>query len=206
MLLIKCYKNIFSFLRIDLKFILFVLLFLTETLVYSLVNSKADISQYLSYYEENRPQYESLFSFIFFENMQAMLQPISFGFIPFFLGTIFHSVMGASIIITSCKHILLEISVGTFIIGILPHGIFEIPAMVLSVILSSIISKEITLALLSFVTKKNFDNPKAIFYENGLKETAVFAAETIIFILIPLVFLGAFTEIFVTGHVLEIVM
>ena len=76
--------------------------------------------------------------------------------------------------------------------------------MVLSVILSSIISKEITLALLSFVTKKKFDNPKAIFYGNGLKETAIFVAESLAFVVIPLIFIGAFVESFITWWILEI--
>jgi hypothetical protein len=70
--------------------------------------------------------------------------------------------------------------------------------MVFSVILSSIISKEITLALLSFVTKKKFDNPKAIFIKQGIKETAIFVAESLAFIVAPLVFAGAFVESFVT--------
>jgi stage II sporulation protein M len=132
-----------------------------------------------------------------------MLPAIIMGTVPFFLGTLFCTYSTVHSLVIAFKYIISSLPIETILAGTIPHGIFEIPAIIFSMILSAIISKEITLAILSFVTKKKFDNPKSILYRNGLKETSIFAVETIILILIPLVFLGALTEAFVTGRILE---
>lgn len=203
MFFLRIYKNIFSYLVANKKLVFITLLFIAESIVYCLINSEADISSYLAYHDENRPQYGTLFSFILFENTQAMLPAIIMGTVPFFLGTLFCTYSTVHSLVIALKYIISSLPIETILAGTLPHGIFEIPAIIFSMIFSAIISKEITLAILSFVTKKKFDNPKSILYRNGLKETAVFAVETIFLILIPLVFLGALTEAFVTGRILE---
>ncbi len=136
--------------------------------------------------------------------MQALFQTVYMGFVPFFLGSLFHLFFAADSFVAMFRYVITETSVSALIIGILPHGIFEFPAMIFSVILGAIISKEITLFLLSLVTTKRFDNPKSIFRRHGLKETAIFVAESLAFVVIPLVFIGAFVESFITGWILEI--
>ena len=199
----KIYRNICSYLRSDFLFILTVLLVIATCVAHRIVNSDTDISLYLAYYKANRPLYESGFSFIFFENMRAMFQTVYMGLIPFFLGSFFHLFVSADFLVASFKYIIAETSVSTLIIGILPHGIFEIPAMFFSVILGAIISKEITLLLLSLVTRKKFDNSESVLHRHGFKETVVFAAESFVFAILPLVFVGAFVETFITEWVFE---
>ncbi len=197
------YKNIFSYFRKDWRFLLIVILAIIECTVFCILKSEADIAQYLAYYETNRPQYDNMLSFIFFENLQATFPEIVSGFFPFFIGTFFVLYLIINSLVISFKYILTIVPVGTLIAGTLPHGIFEIPAILLSIMLSAIISKEVTLTLLSFITKKKFDNPKAVFIRHGIKETAVFIVESLVFVVIPLVFLGAFVETFITGRILE---
>lgn len=197
------YRNIYSCLRSDFLFILTVLLSVATYIAHRIVRSDTDISQYLAYYEACRPLYDNTFSFIFFENMQAMLQTVCIVLIPFFLGSLFCLFFTADSLVASLKYIIAETSVSTLIIGTLPHGIFEIPAMIFSVILGAIISKELTLFLLSVITKKKFDNPKFVLHRNGIGKTAVFVLESMVFVLLPLVFSGAFAETFITGRIPE---
>lgn len=199
----KVYRNIYSYLRSDFLFILTVLLSIATFVTHRIVRSDMDISRYLAYLAETRPLYESELSFIFFENLQAMFQTVYMGFIPFFLGSFFHLFFAADSLVASFRFILAEFPLETVIIGILPHGIFEFPAMIFSVILGAIISKEITLFLLSIVTRKKFDNPESVLHRHGLKEMALFIAESFVFVLIPVVFIGAFVETFITGWVFE---
>ena len=203
MFFLRIYKNIFSYLVANKKLIFITLLFIAESIVYCLINSEADISSYLAYHDETRPQYGTLFSFILFENTQAMLPTIIMGTVPFFLGTLFCTYSTVHSLVIAFKYIISSLPIETILAGTLPHGIFEIPAIIFSMILSAIISKEITLAILSFITKKKFDNSKAIFYRNGLKETAIFVAKSLVFVILPLVFIGAFVETFITGRIIE---
>ena len=203
MFILNIYKNIFSFLRSNRKLVFITLLFIAESIVFCLLNCKADISRYMSYYNAARPQYSDLFSFILVKNMQAMLMTVLIGTIPLFIGIMFNSYLTVRSLTVVCKYAVAETSAVTVLASTLPHGIFEIPAIIFSVILGVIISKEITLFLLSFVVRKKFDDPESVFHRHGLKETAVFCFESIVFVIVPLVFIGAFTETFVTGWVVE---
>lgn len=206
MFILNIYKNIFSFLRSNRKLVFITLLFIAESIVFCLLNCEADISRYMSYYNAARPQYSDLFSFILVKNMQTMLMTVLIGTIPLFIGTMFNSYLTVRSLTVVCKYAVAETSVVTVLASTLPHGAFEIPATIFSIILSAIISKEITLFLLSLIARKKFDDPESVFYRHGLKETAVFCFESLVFVVLPLILLGALTETFVTGWVVEWVL
>ena len=199
----KIYKNIFSYFRRDRKFILLALFMIAVFIFFCAVRSEADISQYLTVLETERPLYKNDFSFIFFENLKTSLATVLLGTVPCFMGAAFQLYLVTDMLASAFRYFLASVPSGTLIAGTLPHGIFEIPAILLSFLLSVIISKEITLCLLSTLSKESFDNTDSFLFRQGFKETAIFVAESLVFVVIPLIFIGAFVESFVTGWIIE---
>ncbi len=202
-LISKIYKTIFSYFRRDLKFILLALFMITVFIFFCAIRSEANISQYLTVLETEHSLYESDFSFIFFENFKTLLATVLLGTVPCFMGTAIQLYLVTDLLASAFRYFLSSVSFGTLIAGTLPHGIFEIPAIVFSFLLSVIISKEITLCLFSALSKESFDNTDSFLFRQGFKETAIFVAESLPFVVIPLVFIGAFVESFVTGWIIE---
>ena len=77
--------------------------------------------------------------------------------------------------------------------------------LIFCIIIAAILSKELTLFILSLVTKKKFNNPKSILHKYGLKKTIIFFAESFVFMVIPLILLGAIMERTVTPWVMEMI-
>ena len=51
-------------------------------------------------------------------------------------------------------------------------------------------------------SKESFDNTDSFLFRQGFKETAIFVAESLVFVVTPLIFIGAFVESFVTGWII----
>ena len=199
------YKHIFSHLLSNAKFLFFIFLVLAELIIYCIINCDADISQYIEYTEITMPEYKNLFSFIFFENLKSSAKLALTGFIPLFLGILADTFLTAYSLTSSMKFILNEFSADYVFLSLLPHGIFEMSGLIFCIIFAVILSKELTLFLLSVIMKKKFDNPKAIFHQDGLKETIAFFAESFVLVVTPLILLGAIMECTVTPWVMEII-
>lgn len=201
----KIYYDIFHFLQRNAKFLFFVFLVLAELIIYCIINCDADISQYLEYTEITMPEYKNLFSFIFFENLKSSAKLALTGVIPFFLGILADTFLTAYGLTSSIKFILGEFPANYVFLSLLPHGIFEMSGLNFCIILAAILSKELTLFLLSLVTKRKFDNPRAILHQDGLKKTMIFFAESFAFVVTPLILLGAIMECTITPWVMEII-
>ena len=204
-MILKFYCNIFSHLRSNAKFLFFIFLILAELIIYCIINCDADISQYLEYTEITMPEYKNLFSFIFFENLKSSAKLALTGFIPFFLGILADTFLTAYSLTSSIKFILGEFPANYVFLSLLPHGLFEMSGLIFCIIISAVLSKELTLFLLSFITKKKFDNPKAVLHQNGLKKTIIFFSESFVFVVTPLILLGAIMECTITSWVMEII-
>ena len=111
---------------------------------------------------------------IFFENLKSSAKLALTGFIPFFLGILADTFLTAYGLTSSIKFILGEFPANYVFLSLLPHGLFEMSGLIFCIILAAILSKELTLFLLSLVTKRKFDNPRAILHQDGLKKTIIF--------------------------------
>jgi len=129
----------------------------------------------------------SLWFWIFINNLWAGGLTIAAGFIPFLFLPIFSLLSNATIVgLIGAVYQIDGVGWIPFLAGILPHGIIEIPALILSVTLGV----HICYVLVKTVTKKNF---------KGELKQAILASLQIFFLwIIPLFIVAAFIESFMT--------
>ena len=84
----------------------------------------------------------------------------------------------------------LGLPIGTMIAGILPHGIFEIPALIMAISLGIYVCKGITMRIL----KKR---------EGSLREDLADAGRFLALIILPLIITAAVIEAYITPLVIE---
>ncbi len=131
------------------------------------------------------------FSLLFANNLSASLYIIGYGLIPFLFLPIFAVLLNAAIVgIVGALSLSSGLSVVAFVMGILPHGIFEIPAICLAAALGCTLCKDIMNVVLNTKERPPF---KSLVYEK-LKLLAL--------IVIPLLLVAAVIEAYVTANIM----
>ncbi|WKY44503.1 stage II sporulation protein M [Eubacteriaceae bacterium ES2] len=129
----------------------------------------------------------SLFLGIFLNNIQAGAISILFGFVPFLFIPIWTLTSNALIIaIVGGVYGMSGYSLASFLLGILPHGILEIPAFLMGVALGLDICFKMVRLILRQISK------------NDLKRAAVNAVRIYCLWMVPLFFLAAIIETYMT--------
>ena len=194
------YTEIWQYFIYNKKLMIFWLLLLVEMVVFFILNGSPD-PRSIENLTTSPNNYPNLFLFIFLGNLKAAMMTILAGVIPGFLGSIFVLMMTVKSIVVATKTIATTISVGTIILSVIPHGIFEISAIILSIQLSSIISKNITVALCTLFRKKilNIQGLTSV----NLKTQLRYAVISFVYIIFPLLLIAAIVEVTISPLVIE---
>jgi uncharacterized membrane protein SpoIIM required for sporulation len=120
---------------------------------------------------------------------------IFLGTIPFGFGVVFgvYSVFGG--LCATMKWLLSVYGVKEVLLGTTPHAGFELSALFLSVLLSVLWCRIITLSVLCFVRRR----PRL----SQFKHELLFLAKAIGLILLPLLLIAAFIEVAITPQIME---
>jgi len=188
------YINILRFLYIDRRFIGVFLLVIAELMLFCALNCEADASTYTAYLEQTTPLYPSAFAHILFENLKSMALTVFSGLIPFFGGALFMGFGTVYSLFSVGKAVLLQMPADAMFLALLPHGIFEIPAILFSLLLAAMLSKEVTLLLVCMITDRDFRSRRALLIRRGLLPTLRFCLRGLVFVILPLMLLGALAE------------
>ncbi len=126
----------------------------------------------------------SVFAFIFLKNVAAVL--VSFALSPFFcLVPVAALVLNGGIIGLVSATVIQEKSLGFLLAGVLPHGIFELPALFISQAAALSFGTAVMLAMVNPARRK--------LVLPNLKQNARYLALSVV-----LLFLAAFIETYVT--------
>jgi len=194
----EIYEEIFAYLRPNSDWCFLVLLFVGAFLLYTCVNTMPSDTHF-----ENvgriRQLYPNDFSFIATENLKCALFQILAGTAPFGIGTVFHVFLSLKNLVGSLKYLHLHTAGWKILVGILPHGIPELCAMLFSILLSALYSKATVILLLG------------IFHPEGADLRAFFSEirmilKGIVFVLVPLVLIAAWIEANVSACLVEILL
>ena len=125
---------------------------------------------------------------LFLNNTRATAQIILLGLIPFLFLPIFSFVFNAVIIgAVVGMYPSMGFSITAALLGIIPHGIFELPAMIYSMALGIYLNISIIKKMVS-KDKKNIN----------MKEILLHIVKSYIFIIIPLLLIASIIEAFIT--------
>ena len=127
-------------------------------------------------------------------NFVAMITSVAYGLIPFIrLPALTLGVNGASLGLFAGYYVHNNISLWKYLVGVLPHGIFEIPALILSAALGLYLCRTVTAALRE---KKK-----------GAVSTAVTrCGQILVYWILPLLILAAVIETYVTPVLFQAVL
>lgn len=173
------------------------LLVVVEFLVFCLLNS-APSTQYGQYVAKTQPLYANLFSFVFFENLQACLSILASGIIPLGLGALFTCYGMMDGLVSTGKWLLPSVDGWKMALCLLPHGVFEIPAMIISVLAAVLLSRAVTVAFWRLIIRKPLK-------EELLYELKMLLQITVL-VLLSLILLGALVEVTVSDYVLGLLL
>ena len=134
---------------------------------------------------------------LIFNNVRVSFLALFFGLIPFLFLPVFVLIINAALVgvllgLVSGEGIL--IGIFTFLLGILPHGILELPAIFISISAGLILCSTITKTILR--RNQKFTISEA--FINGLK--------TVVFICVPLMILAGIIETQITPRLLLMMM
>ncbi len=131
------------------------------------------------------------FPMLFANNLSASFYIIGYGVIPFLFLPIFAALLNAVVVgIVGALSLSSGLSVVAFAMGILPHGIFEIPAICLACAIGCYLCKDIMNVVLNAKERTPF---KTLAYEK-LKLLAL--------VVIPLLLIAALIETYITPSIL----
>ena len=126
-------------------------------------------------------------------NWFAMVFTILYGFVPFLFLPVVTAASNALIIgALAAFYRLNQISMAAFFAGIVPHGIFEIPALVLAVSLGFLLCRNIVRSILR--SKKAV--PMVDLLANILR--------TMLFVIFPLLLIAALIECYITPRIMSL--
>lgn len=128
---------------------------------------------------------------LFFNNLRAMVLGAAYGFIPFVYFPAFSlGVNGILLGMMAAYYTHRGYSLLLYLAGILPHGIFELPALVLSLACGLYLCHSIT----QYVRK----NEKGV-----MKPLLLDMARLFLLVLVPLLLIAAFVEAYITPVILN---
>lgn len=131
---------------------------------------------------------------LFFNNLRAMVLSAAYGFIPFVYFPAFSlGVNGILLGMMAAYYTHRGYSLLIYMAGILPHGIFELPALVLSLACGLYLCRSIT----QYVRK----NEKGV-----MRPLVADMARLFLLILAPLLLLAAAVEAYITPAILSVLM
>ena len=161
------------------------LLMIAEIIIFAILHSEPS-SHYSDYVNGTEVLYKTRLGFIFIENAKTMLITVAMGVLPFGLGAVFETYLITDFFFSTGKWLLPLVGINRFILGTLPHGLFEIMAIVLSIVASLLLSKTITAFIIDLVRRKA--------YVKGFGEDLYNILKMIVFVLIPIMFVSAVVE------------
>lgn len=191
------YRSILTYLNTKRKLCLITVLVVVEIILFAVLNTDGN-SEYFRHADEARGTYGSKLAFILFGNLLAMLQMIAFGTLPFGIGTIFITYSVATELIGTGKLVLSQIGARNMILCILPHGIFELAAIFMSILLSALWSQTVTCAVWRMMRRRKVISP-------FLTDVGIIL-KTIVFIVVPLITFSALIESTVSAYIAELVI
>lgn len=178
--------------------ILFILFVLASTVFFK-NNSELTTNLYMeliNMFESQIPmdtQGFSLFSGIFLNNIQAGAISVLTGFIPFLFIPLWSLTSNALIIgIVGGVYQMNGYSILAFLVGILPHGVLEIPAFLLGITLGLEICYKLVLLILRRIHKEE------------MKQTIKNALTIYILWMVPLFFIAAIIETYITPIIFSV--
>ena len=198
------YKALFSALWKQKSWCFLALLWVAEASVLLWLRTEPNITPYQSYVQETLPRYEStfrhesLFWFILLENTLSALQMVASGIVPLGLSTVFASFLTLRGLVESAKALTIQFGGWKLFLSILPHGIFELPALFFSVLLAVLLTRAVTVIPFRILTKKPVLNP--------LKEELLTVLRGVVLVLIPLLFISAVVENFITPLWMQMIL
>ena len=201
----RYYKEVWKFSCSNKNLIRFSTVIFIEMFVFYIVNGTAN-DHYRVYVESAQDLYPNELVFIFCENLKSAAGMILVGLVPLFFGGLYGAMMAVSGLVVTLKYELQSLPFRTIFLSLLPHGIFEMTVLVFSYILSNILSEEITLGLWRRITGKTvsfWGRPSPLF---GIKKTGVFILSSMVFVIVPLLFLAATIEVTISPMVLSVLM
>ena len=135
-----------------------------------------------------------VFSALLINNLFAMLMAIAYGLIPFIrLPALTLGVNGATLGLFAGYYVHKNIPLWKYLVGVLPHGIFEVTALVFSAALGLYLCKTVSTALL----KK----------QKGAVSAAVSrCGQTLLLWIVPLLVVAAVIETYVTPVLFQAVL
>lgn len=187
------YEEIWEFLNSNRGLLGLSLLFLAEAVIYHAFHAPAD-QHYETYVNRTLGLYPNMVTFIFFENLKSATRIIAAGLVPAFLGFVFSVIMTLEGLVITFKFLLLDFSACTIMLCVLPHGVFELTALVVSFILSGILSKEITCAFFLCWSGKVSTILGTQSNLWGVRRTIKVIINCWLLIIIPLILTGALIE------------
>lgn len=191
------YRSILTYLNTKRKLCLITALVVVEIILFAVLNTDGN-SEYLRFANDAKDTYGSKLAFILFGNLLAMLQMIAFGSLPFGIGTIFSTYSVATGLIGTGKLILSQIGTRNMILCILPHGIFELAAIFMSILLSALWSQTVTCAVWRMMRRRKVISP--------FLTDAGIILKTIVFVVVPLITFSALIESTVSAYIAELVI
>lgn len=197
------YKEIGAYLKRNKRFPLIVAMVIVEVIVYSALKTPAN-TNYEEYVAESMPAYSNLFTFIFFENTKSTGKILLSGIVPACFGSLTVLCLTMLDLTATVKQLLLSYSPHMIFLSILPHGIFELSAMLGAVLFSSLLSKEITLAIAKVFVPKGWRLSKKI-SDQRIKNIATIIKAWCL-VIVPLLVVAAMIEVTISPVVMEIVM
>ena len=141
------YAEIIRYLQNNRIWILAALLMIIEILIFTCLHAEPN-QHYEQYVAETLPEYPGLLWFIVLENLKSAAWLVVFGFVPCGLGILFGTFMAINGLVTTMKWLLPLAGAKQIFLGTVSHGIFEIPAIIFSVVLGVLLSKATTVMLL----------------------------------------------------------
>ena len=190
--LISQYREIWRFLKANWLMIAFTVLLLVEVAVFHGLNTDGS-DRYADYATSTESRYGCVFLFIFCENLKTAALTVAVGLIPLFLGPMFAATATLGGIVAALKYLLLELTPSVIFLCVLPHGIFEWSAILLTFSLSVILSKEVTCFCLRLVgLNSKIPIPGSVC---GLRDTAAMTIQCWLLVVLPLLLAGAAMEV-----------
>ena len=198
----KRYQEIWRLLSCSKVLVGMSVLIFIEIVVFYIVNGIAD-DHYQVYVESTQGLYPNKLAFIFCENLKSTAAMILIGSIPLFFGGLYGVMMSAGGLVVTFKYMLQSLPFHTIFLSILPHGVLEMTALLLSFVLSNILSKEITIGLWQHITGRKIPFLGRQIPLLGIKRAGKMILSSIAFVIVPLLFLAAAIEVTISPAILS---
>jgi len=186
------YLEIWNYLRQNRWWCIVILIAIAEAIIYSVLNIEAS-DAYGTYAEAAMPAYSSLFAFILFENLKTAVKIVLVGIVPFCIFSFFITMSSIFGLVASFKLYCPALPPGAIAAASLPHAVVEVPAIIITILASFLLSKSVTFLLYWLIRRR----PALTAFRKDL----VHICRMVVFLIIPMILIAAVLEAFVTTRV-----